>query len=347
METEQLYIDEYGFPNKWSQETTRKFIEYSRTTREANLKEWQQYIFSIGGIQKINIKDPLFKQHVRKGIPDCYRKFLWLKITGVDELMQQRQGFYQKMLSMSDTIPENVIRVIDADVPRTFPNVNTFSRESLRNVLLAFAIAHPEIGYCQSLNFIVALLLRIVGEESALWMLCVIIEKYLPTDYYCNQMKSFQADLKMIEIIIRERTPDIAKLVDRLGHNWILIVSGWLLTFYSNTFPVPTVLRIWDSFFLEGMKIIYRVGISFLRMNQEKILTATTRKEFIELINQLQCEAIECDKMMGMAFSIKAFSRNHILEMRELARKQMSGDAEEEGKTLTQSLMSLFGYMNL
>lgn len=48
----------------------------------------------------------------------------------------------------------------------------------LRNVLHAFAVRRPEIGYCQSMNFLVATLLLVLDhdEEEAFWVLSRVIE---------------------------------------------------------------------------------------------------------------------------------------------------------------------------
>lgn len=52
-------------------------------------------------------------------------------------------------------------RQVDLDLPRTFPGNARVERclPALRRVLLAFAAHAPEVGYCQSMNFIAALLL--------------------------------------------------------------------------------------------------------------------------------------------------------------------------------------------
>lgn len=52
-------------------------------------------------------------------------------------------------------------RQVDLDLPRTFPGNRRVELclPALRRVLLAFAAHAPEVGYCQSMNFIAALLL--------------------------------------------------------------------------------------------------------------------------------------------------------------------------------------------
>jgi hypothetical protein len=45
-----------------------------------------------------------------------------------------------------------------------------------------------------------------------------------------------------------------------------------LLTVYVDTLPVPTLLRVWDVFLLEGPKIPFRVALGLLSTNQAAIL---------------------------------------------------------------------------
>lgn len=53
-------------------------------------------------------------------------------------------------------------------------------------VCKAYTIRNPEIGYCQGFNIIVGRFLKIMSEEEAFWMLVMVLENYLPIDYYLN-----------------------------------------------------------------------------------------------------------------------------------------------------------------
>jgi hypothetical protein len=59
------------------------------------------------------------------------------------------------------------------DLRRTFPDNVMFESEegisALRRVLVAYSWLNPEIGYCQSMNFISALFLLFMDEEDAFW----------------------------------------------------------------------------------------------------------------------------------------------------------------------------------
>jgi hypothetical protein len=74
------------------------------------------------------------------------------------------------------------------DIPRTFPGHPLFEKPTTRlamcNVLSAFAVRNEDIGYCQGSNFICGVLLLLMEEEQAFWMLDTIVNETLPEFYY-------------------------------------------------------------------------------------------------------------------------------------------------------------------
>ena len=69
---------------------------------------------------------------------------------------------------------------------RTFGSLNGLrvppaeALQQLRNVLQAYAEHNPQVAYCQSMNFLAAVLLLVVDEESAFWCLAAIVERLMP-----------------------------------------------------------------------------------------------------------------------------------------------------------------------
>ncbi|RYY83888.1 hypothetical protein EON63_10300 [archaeon] len=57
---------------------------------------------------------------------------------------------------------------------------STLGENSLRRVLQAFALHNPDIGYCQSLNFVAGMMLLFLSEDEAFWLLVTVVEKLLP-----------------------------------------------------------------------------------------------------------------------------------------------------------------------
>ena len=59
---------------------------------------------------------------------------------------------------------------------------------------------------------------------------------------------------------------------------------------------------------------------ALIRMYKEEILAQKTLQSFQNLMNQLQTNVIDQDKLMEIAFGIKFFSKERLIELRELAK---------------------------
>ena len=337
-------LDDHGFPMYVNHEQALRIKLHAIQQDVKQTELWNQYISDIHGIQNVNFQDKKFKALIRGGIPMKLRPYLWCKITGSDERLAKSPGFYEQLQSISSTVPESVRQLIELDVPRTFDGATAFTPESLRKVLMAFALVHPEIGYCQSLNFIAALLIYVLGEESALWTLVIIVEKYMPKNYYQKGLYDFQVDLKLFELLIEERCPDIFKQAKHFSHEWMTTISGWLLTAFANCLPTDAVFRIWDSLFFEGQKITFRIGISLLRLQQDALLAAQSRKVFTQVLTDMSKQFSDTDTLMDVAFKIKLFSRKHLLELRDQAKAIVDCHPEQAP---SRGLYTLFGQLNL
>ena len=46
----------------------------------------------------------------------------------------------------------------------------------------------------------------------------------------------------------------------------------WFMTMFTSKVPHKLTLRIWDMYFIEGHKIIFRVAMAILKLNEKKLL---------------------------------------------------------------------------
>ena len=69
-----------------------------------------------------------------------------------------------------------------------------------------------------------------------------------------------------------------------------MYLTQWFLTLFSTKIPLELTLRIWDIFFIEGQKILYRIALAILKINQADIL-----KSDYEQINQVFKAYLESD----------------------------------------------------
>ena len=73
------------------------------------------------------------------------------------------------------------VRQIDLDVNRTYRDTTMFrqrfgtSQKALFNILCAYSVYNSEVGYCQGMSQVAALLLMYLVEEDAFWALAQLM----------------------------------------------------------------------------------------------------------------------------------------------------------------------------
>ena len=166
-----------------------------------------------------------------------------------------------------------VLTQIELDLVRTFPNNRKFSKSAsqegidpLRRVLLAYAHRNVEIGYCQSMNILAGWLLLTLGsEENAFWILCAIAENVCP-NYYTQNMIGCQIDIRIFNELLNESFPKLVAQFEEERLSLPLLASKWFLCIYADLMPSGTTVRVWDSFFLHGTLILFRVAVGIIEL---------------------------------------------------------------------------------
>ncbi len=87
---------------------------------------------------------------------------------GATKMLENNPGYYEQLLRENTSPCEEVI---SRDIGRTFPKHFLFDKnkslgqQSLMNVLRAYSLHDPEVGYCQGMGFVSALFLSYMPEE--------------------------------------------------------------------------------------------------------------------------------------------------------------------------------------
>ena len=111
------------------------------------------------------------------GVPNSMRSMLWSILLDVSTLKEEKEGVYARMKEYV-LLRSPHIRQIDLDVNRTYRDNEMFRerynsrQQALFYVLAAYSVYNAEVGYCQGMSQIAALLLMyLMEEEDAFWAL--------------------------------------------------------------------------------------------------------------------------------------------------------------------------------
>lgn len=75
-----------------------------------------------------------------------------------------------------------------------------------------------------------------------------------------------QLDAEVFTALLRRLLPRVHKHLQQVGVGPLLYLPEWFLCLFARSLPFPTVLRVWDAFLSEGVKVLFRVGLTLVRL---------------------------------------------------------------------------------
>jgi Ca2+-binding EF-hand superfamily protein len=246
-------------------------------------KLWEDYFKEFGNGFSM-IRTPRFIELVNKeGIPDQLRGVMWQLCSGSTYLryLLEGQNYYasllQKQGSEGDCATESLVAdEIEKDLHRSLPE-HTFYQsqagiDTLRRVLLAYSVHNREIGYCQAMNIIAALLLLYMSEEAAFYVLCMLCEVFMPRSY-SKAMVGAIIDQAVFEDLMEERMPDLYTYFSKKNVPVPAITMGWFICLFISYLPFQATLRIMDTFFVHGVTVLYKAALTILYIYKPRLLS--------------------------------------------------------------------------
>lgn len=110
-------------------------------------------------------------------------------------------------------------------------------------MLVAYSLHNTEVGYCQSLNYVCAVLLLFANEEESFWLLDSIVHRILPPGYYTRTMDDCMADQRCLGDLLKWRMPGVWRALRKMKADWQIVCIQWYLCLFVNCMPLETTLR--------------------------------------------------------------------------------------------------------
>lgn len=166
---------------------------------------------------------------LQQGIPSAIRGMMWQLLTHSKD--KELEIIYGHLITRNSAHEKLILR----DLNRTFPKHEYFQQEqnltSLFNVVKAYSLFDPEVGYCQGISFIVGPLLLNMPEEEAFCVLCRLMKDYHFRGLYTPQMYGLHMRLFQFDALIIELLPKISEHFEKEGIKSSMYVSQWYFDF--------------------------------------------------------------------------------------------------------------------
>jgi hypothetical protein len=241
----------------------------------------------------------------RGGVPSERRGFIWFRVSGALAKMEREATSYDSYREAADAESSIAHEEIEKDLKRTFPGHRFIDTEEglqkLWRVLTAYAARNPKVGYCQSMNYVCALLLLFMAEDEAFWTLATIVEDILPDGFYTNSMAQLMLELQVYDDLVTMHLPRLAQHFARLHIDLQAMCSQWFLLIFVNCLPLETVLRVWDCFFVEGFVAKLRVGLAILKYHEKGLLACSDAGSTMQLLSVMASRTVRCNHLLKLA----------------------------------------------
>ncbi|XP_055602154.1 TBC1 domain family member 1 isoform X2 [Uranotaenia lowii] len=282
-----------------SNEMKRMKLEYDEIApcdRQA-FEIWETFLGASGLDAVPAKKDPkVLYQAIKNGVPRSKRGEIWKFLANqhsystipVDTTNFPNYNTPYHVLLKNLTEHQHAIFI---DLGRTFPDHKYYKdalgvgQLSLFNLLKAYSILDPELGYCQGLGFICAVLLLHLEESDAFELLKHLMFQRQMRAKYLPDMKQFQLQLYQLSRLLKDHIPELYDWFDQHDISPTLYAAPWILTVFSSHFPLGFVARVFDLLFLESFDVIFRCAISLLEVHKEQLLQ---RDNFEDIMNYLK-----------------------------------------------------------
>uniref|UniRef100_A0A667XEA7 TBC1 domain family member 1 n=1 Tax=Myripristis murdjan TaxID=586833 RepID=A0A667XEA7_9TELE len=287
-ENQKLQASESNLQNR------RLKLDYEEITpclKEVTLV-WEKML-GTPGRAKIKFDTETIHAAVAQGVPRHHRGEIW-KFLSEQYLLRQtvpsrppaNHAPYKELLKQL-TSQQHAILI---DLGRTFPTHPYFQAQlgagqlSLYNLLKAYSLLDPEVGYCQGLSFIAGVLLLHMGEEDAFNMLKFLMYDMGLRKQYRPDMIILQIQMYQLSRLLHDYHRDLYSHLEQQEIGPSLYATPWFLTAFASHFPLGFVARVFDMLFLQGAEVIFKVALSLLGSHKPLILQHDSLESIVDFI---------------------------------------------------------------
>ncbi|XP_025975106.2 USP6 N-terminal-like protein isoform X2 [Dromaius novaehollandiae] len=260
----------------------QKHLEIERTTKWLKmLKSWEKYKNS-----------EKFHRRIYKGIPLQFRGQVWSLLLDVPKMKEEKKDLYNRLkCEARESSPD--IRQIDLDVNRTYRDHIMFrdrygvKQQSLFHVLAAYSMYNTEVGYCQGMSQITALLLMYMNEEDAFWALVKLLSspKHAMHGFFIPGFPKLLRFQEHHDKILKKFLSKLKQHLDSQEISTSFYSTKWFFQCFLDRTPFTLSLRIWDIYILEGERVLTAMSYTILKLHR-KHLMKLQMEELVEFLQE-------------------------------------------------------------
>ncbi|SBS86500.1 GTPase-activating protein, putative [Plasmodium malariae] len=203
------------------------------------------------------------------------RSFVWKAILLADNTYMSEEA-YTKL----NNINSSYEKIIEKDIDRTFPRNPSFlnKEENMQNKLLDIlkicSLYFKRIGYCQGMNYVAAIFLLVFQNKlDTVRCFIALLKNFNLKGMFIYNFPQLKKIMYQLNILIKAYIPKLFSYFKRKKIKIDFFCTNWFMTLFSQDLSFENTLKLWDIFFLFGLKILIKLSLAILHHHQKQILT--------------------------------------------------------------------------
>lgn len=249
------------------------------------------------------------------GVPSKMRGAVWCAAIGNQAGMTRdlfdiyvRHAHEEMELNLED----GTGRLIEVDLPRTFPTLRFFDstgpyHKDLMDVLSAWAQYRPDVGYVQGMTHLAGMLVMHMGTYEAFsCFVNIMLSGGLLLAFYMMDLDQILRRIKIYDALFRYNAPRLFARFQAMDISPNYYLLDWFMTMFTRVLTVPQASRIWDIFFLEGEIFLYKAALGIVLLFEQEFLVAEF-EECLAMLKKLagRVENVTENDLMASILSVK------------------------------------------
>ncbi|XP_041971029.1 TBC1 domain family member 4 isoform X2 [Aricia agestis] len=270
-------------------------LEYTELGSSEGAVMWDSLLAREPGQPVAKVDRHMLRQAVYQGVPRMSRGGVWYflaeqasaRLPPPDARAAPLYSAPYRALLAGLTKHQHAILI---DLGRTFPKHSYFASAlgpgqlALYNILKAYSLLDPDVGYCQGLSFVAGVLLLHMEEAEAFSLLRHLMFRRGLRNQYLPDMSALQVQLYQLSRLVRDHEPELHAKLEALDISPALYAAPWMLTLFTSQFPLGFVVRVFDLIFLESLDVVFAVSLALLSVHREGLMMCCGCEEAAEYL---------------------------------------------------------------
>lgn len=201
---------------------------------------------------------------------------------------------------------ESVGFLIKLDVLRTFPQLGLFHEhgpyhQALRDILAAYVVYRPDLGFCQGMSNLAAmLLLNLTTPAQVFIAFANFLNNELLLQFYRLNQPQMQQVYRYYDQQLAASFPRLSAHFRSIGFGCDLYLVDQVYTLFSRALPFECACRVWDVYLRDGNEFFFRASLALLGMFEATLLAMHEFVDIARFLSKLPEECLDTDKYFDM-----------------------------------------------